>query len=291
MAILNEIAFGKYNFEISVILRNSLLISGMLTNAEAWYDVKKSELEVLEKVDESLLRQILETPSCTPKEMLYLEMGVLPIRFIIMSRRINYLHYILNQPKESLLFRVFKAQLDNPVKNDWIETVKQDFETLNMELDMDGIKAMSEISFKRKVRKAVESEGLKYLNKLKKGDGNNTGHSKVAHIEHKKLEMMDYLKPNIIAIEKAKFIFLIRNRMLDIKNNFKNRYDNLLCIACKEVEETQEHLLACKALVDDNIVVDTFPRYDELFGVELNPKIVIAGVIQTNLRRGNSSSN
>ena len=143
---MNEIAFGKYHFEISVILRNSLLISGMLTNAEAWYDVKKSELEVLEKVDESLLRQILETPSCTPKEMLYLEMGVLPIRFIIMSRRINYLHYILNQPKESLLFRVFKAQLDNPVKNDWIETVKQDFETLNMKLDMDGIKAMSEIS-------------------------------------------------------------------------------------------------------------------------------------------------
>ena len=35
MSILNEIAFGKYHFEISVILRNSLLISGMLTNAEA----------------------------------------------------------------------------------------------------------------------------------------------------------------------------------------------------------------------------------------------------------------
>ena len=76
-----------------------------------------------------------------------------------------------------------------------------------MKLDMDGIKAMSEISFKMKVRKAVESEGFKYLNKLKKGDGNNTGHSKVAHIEHKKLEMMDYLKPNIISIEKQSSSF------------------------------------------------------------------------------------
>ena len=74
---------------------------------------------------------------------------------------------------------------------------------------MDKIKAMSEISFKIKVRKAVESEGFQYLNKLKKGDGNNTGHSKVFHIEHRKL---DYLKPNIISIEKAKFICLIKKQ-------------------------------------------------------------------------------
>ena len=73
--------------------------------------------------------------------------------------------------------------------------------------------------------------------------------------------------------------------MLDIKTNFRNRYDNFLCIACKESEETQEHLLSCKALVDENIVVDTFPRYDDLFGVELNPKIVIAGIIQTNFKK------
>ena len=154
-----------------------------------------------------------------------------------------------------------------------------------MKLDMNEIKAMNEMRFKMKVRKAVEEEGFKYLNKLKKGDGTKTGHSKVAHIEHKNLEMADYLKPNTIAIEQAKFLFLIRNRMLDIKAKFKNRYDNLLCVACKEASETQEHLLVCKALIDDNIVVDRFPRYNELIGVELNPKIIIAGIMQTNLKK------
>ena len=55
MTILEDICFGNFQFEVAVILRNSLLINGILTNAEAWCDVKKNELESLEKVDESLL--------------------------------------------------------------------------------------------------------------------------------------------------------------------------------------------------------------------------------------------
>ena len=48
---------------MAVILRNSLHINGMLANAEAWYDIKKNELETLENGDESLLRQMLKAPS------------------------------------------------------------------------------------------------------------------------------------------------------------------------------------------------------------------------------------
>ena len=131
----------------------------------------------------------------------------------------------------------------------------------------------------------MEEEGFKYLNKLKKGDNTKTGHSKVAHIEHKNLEMADYLKPNTIAIEKAKFLFLIRCRMLDIKANFKNHYNNVLCVACKEASETQEHLLVCEALMDDNVVVDSFPSYNKLFGDDLNPKIIIAEIIANNFKK------
>ena len=33
MSILQEVCFGKFQFEVAIILRNSLLISSMLTNA------------------------------------------------------------------------------------------------------------------------------------------------------------------------------------------------------------------------------------------------------------------
>ena len=56
MCILEEVFFGKYFFEVALILRNSLLISSVLTNSEAWYNLRNEEIEKLEQLDEMLLR-------------------------------------------------------------------------------------------------------------------------------------------------------------------------------------------------------------------------------------------
>ena len=64
-----------------------------------WYDLKSSQYEVLEQVDEYLLRKILNAHSKTPKEMLCLETGAIPIRFVIQNRRLSYLHHILTRNK------------------------------------------------------------------------------------------------------------------------------------------------------------------------------------------------
>ena len=74
-----------------------MLISSMLLNSEAWIGITQANIDILEQVDETLLRRVLETPSSTPKPSLYLELGCLPIRFIIMKRRILFLHYIYTE--------------------------------------------------------------------------------------------------------------------------------------------------------------------------------------------------
>ena len=79
MSMLEDICFGKFYFQVAMVFRNSLLISSLLTNAEAWYNITSGEIEELERVDESLLRRVLECPAATPKKMLYLELGVSPI--------------------------------------------------------------------------------------------------------------------------------------------------------------------------------------------------------------------
>ena len=50
--------------------RSSLLLNGILTNSEAWYGLRTSDVEKLEQVDEQLLRKILEVGKGCPKEML-----------------------------------------------------------------------------------------------------------------------------------------------------------------------------------------------------------------------------
>ena len=86
MTKLEGIPFGKYYFEVAMILRNSLLVSSVLCNSEAWYNVTDAELDYLKTVDLMLLRKVPNTPKSTPKEFMYLELGCLPFRDVIRKR-------------------------------------------------------------------------------------------------------------------------------------------------------------------------------------------------------------
>ena len=126
MAILQETSLGNHYFEIASILRESLFINSILWNIETWYDVKQSEIEELEKVDRMLLKRILNVPASTPSALLYLEMGIIPLRYIIQARRLMFLRYILTRNETDLLLKNFKVQVREPSKNDWGETIAKD---------------------------------------------------------------------------------------------------------------------------------------------------------------------
>ena len=147
-SILQDICFGPYQFEVALTLRNSLFLNSVLVNCEAWYGLTEDETADLEREDEKLLRRILESPSKSPKCMLYLETGCRPIRYLIMMRQLMFLHYILNEDDNSLIRRFLNTQVKNPGKNDWIITVKKTLETLDIHLDFDQIKQATRQQFK-----------------------------------------------------------------------------------------------------------------------------------------------
>ena len=142
MQDVQENSYGCYYFQAAILQRNMKLISSMLYNSEAWVNINEDQLRKLEQVDESLLQQILETPSTIPKEMLYLELGVLPIRFIITMKRLNYFYYLLHQPKESIFYQILKAQIENPKHNDWINLVRKDMENIGLYMSDINIEKM-----------------------------------------------------------------------------------------------------------------------------------------------------
>ena len=130
MNIIDDICLGPFTFEVALVMRDSLLINSTLTNSEAWLGLTTSEIETLEQVDESLMRRLLEVGLGCPKEMLYLELGCIPMRFTVMTRRIMFLHYILNEEHDSLINKVLQAQIKVPSKNDFILGVEKDLDDL-----------------------------------------------------------------------------------------------------------------------------------------------------------------
>ena len=80
LAILEEIPLGRYKHEIGLRLRQAMLLNGILYNSESWHAVTETELRMLERVDEHLLRALVKGHSKTPLEFLFREAGATPIR-------------------------------------------------------------------------------------------------------------------------------------------------------------------------------------------------------------------
>ena len=92
LAITNEVPLAHWRISAGLRLRDALFLNCILFNSEPWHGISTTELEMIERIDEDLLRRLLKAHSKIPKEVLYLETGSLPIRFILKSRRIMYLN-------------------------------------------------------------------------------------------------------------------------------------------------------------------------------------------------------
>ena len=114
MIMLEELCLGHYYFETAVLLRESVFLNGCLTKIEVCYGLTKENINTLETLDKILLRKILSSHSKVCSVSLWLELGLVPIRFLVMGRRVNFLYYILNRPDDDLIKKVFSVQEKYP---------------------------------------------------------------------------------------------------------------------------------------------------------------------------------
>ena len=147
---------GKYKIQTGLHLRQAMLINGMLFNSEAWHGLKESHINELQKVDNYLLRSLFKSHAKASTAFMHLETGTLPLKFIISSRRMNYLHNILKRDKNKTILKVLNAQNDNPVEGDFINLVKKDLELLGLKYDEAFIKSMNKVKFKSFIKKKID---------------------------------------------------------------------------------------------------------------------------------------
>ena len=159
---------GKYHCQIAVIYRNSYLISSILASSEVWYGVTQSEYEQLEAVDEMFMKNLFLCSSGVPAELLYLELGLWPIRNIVMKRKCLYLHHILQQSEDSLLSRFFLTQMKNPRQGDWVSQVLTDLNRLNIKEELEQIGNMKKETFSSILNDKIHDFAFIWLLKKKK---------------------------------------------------------------------------------------------------------------------------
>ena len=256
-----------------------------MSSSEVWYGVTHAEIVKLEQIDEMVWLNILECSSLVPRDLIYLELGILRIRDIIITRRLMFLHHIMKQEKESLIYRFFIAQARSPTQNDWVSQVLKDLEDIELEIEFKDICSLSKDKFKEIVNEHVLK--FSYSQLIQKKQNRTSDNAKGRNIKYNCFDMQDYLKETecILSLDDKKWIFKCRTDDIDLQGNFQWKYSSNLCISCDEsCIEDNEHLLTCKKLLGKNEIISYIPEYKELFENNLDEMIYVSRILRENFK-------
>ena len=265
-------------------LRQAMLINGILFNSEVWHGVTDDHVKALEKVDEHLLRSLLQCHAKTPLEFLFLETGSVPIRFIISSRRLIYLQTILRRDEEEITKRIFIEQQRNPCPGDYVKLIEKDFSQIKMIYE-------EHISlgpnYKNIIKKKISETAFNYLVNIQKG------HSKVLDIFYEKYATQEYLKSTVFSNDEVCLLASLRSHTVrEIRYNFKNMYQNdancpLKCWepVSKPAPDDQEHILLCKRLdLETNTLARNKISYIDIYG-DVSAQKCVTSLVRQKLDR------
>ena len=278
LAIINEIPLGKWKIEAGLKLRQAMLINGTLFNTEAWHNVSNKDTMVLEKVDEAFLRGLLQAHPKIPLEALYLETKSLPIRFILASRRILYLHNILQKESNELVRKIYDVQKLNPSTGDFTELVKEDMSSIGLGLTEDEISKIPKQRFKKLVKQKIYDKAFLYLKDLK------DGHSKMQNMEYGAFEVASYLKSSLFNSSDISLLLALRTRTVrGIRSDFGGLYSDKMCpLGCGDTD-TLQNVLTCKILTQQHVTQDITQsdvRYADIFSSDIRKQKQVTELYQ-----------
>ena len=84
----------------------------------------------------------------------------------------------------------------------------------------------------------------------------------MSSLDYSELRIQQYLVNKSFHTGDAKLLFSFRTRMVEVKNNYKNRQSDLNCPLCGKDTDTQQHLLDCEKIHRSRPNV----LYNDLFG-------------------------
>ena len=77
-----------------------------------------------------------------------------------------FLHHVLSQDENSLIYRFFIAQTNHPTKRDLVSDILKDMEDLGIEASLSDIVTMSKGKFHSIIKEKVKYHALRYPLKL-----------------------------------------------------------------------------------------------------------------------------
>ena len=238
------------NMEMKVIwkLVNSCIIPILMYGAETWTPTK-AETTSIQKMLNNVITRILQIPRTTATEILTTETGILDIETQMNHKQIAYYHRINTTLKNSNT-----GIMATNSNNTWNKQVK-----LNM--NKVGIDEATLLQTKNP-KNYITQKIRKYQNNkiLEAAEKKSKVRDLIIHKDPSNLTTRPNYMNGLTRNECSK-IMLIRSRMLQIKGNYKNNYNDMKCRWCHAAIETQKHILtSCREFTEitDNTTYSSY---------------------------------
>ena len=221
---------------------------------------------------------MFQTLRSCPRHLIYLEAGMIPARYQVHRQILNFLKYILQQPIESLLYRMLMAMRKSPTRGDWETFANELLVQYEIDLNFETIKNMKKSQFKNLVKKQIQKTAFRDLIN-KKNDG-----QKGKNIMYECLQTTHYLMPECsLNLEDKIEMFSLRTEMNSNPYNFGNKENcELGCL----IPQDNEHYLNCNIL---NEGIENDMKYSKFLNGPLETKIRILRKILENKKEERKS--
>ena len=267
LAMCSEISLGFQVYNTAKLFHQSIFINGALTNMETWPNCTSARIQSFERLEQMYFRKVLSAHSKTPIESIYLELGVIPLTFQLMKRRIMYLQLILKRNDDEITKQVILAQTNDCYDGDFLAQTEKDMK--NLSITRKYLTSVSKETLKLQLVEKVNEAAFQFL--MSKAEN----HSKVNKELYNSCEGPSYFSDSRFTPDLANLLFKFRTRGFLVKNNFRNNYrnTNIMCPLCEDSDDTQEHLFECKAMRD---VTSEDVQYNDIFSSETEVLLNVA---------------
>ena len=235
--ILCETQFGKHTIDVALLLYRALFLSTVIFNSQSWRNFTVKNFTDLQSLQLRLLRKLVDAPSFISTSFLFLELGVLPVKYEIHQRQLTFLHHVVNLGEGDPVRVLYDNMKRLPAERNWLYDVIRLAEMYNINIDEDTLKETSKNAFKLHVKVAIRDYAFETLKEECKAQSKTKG---IVYDRFVKQPYLSKLYPN-----QAKLVLKSRARCVNIKDHRPFKFTNTLCRWCNMDNETLEHIVNC----------------------------------------------
>ena len=181
--------------------------------AETW-DPNKEQMKKINKILDSIIKRILMTPTGTPRENLYIETGLVDPQTWMIIKKTRHLRKEMTKTEKTCTNKIWIERTKERATQIGIDPEQANTMTRNKWEHWCKAKAIEDIRNRMRETGAHKSKTNFLINRT---DPEN-------HERAKYMTKMTRTETSIL--------FAARNRMLKVKDNYKNQYRNSTCRGC-----------------------------------------------------------